>query len=789
MISPLTIVLLLGVAALGGVTDATLLAILLAVCGFAGLRALLMTGGRSKSFWVALLGLVTYCAAVGWQLVPWPDRLLRRFAPQTLDLWQAGDSSAGLVRTAHPISLDPPSTWFALATALSCLLLFVALGGLRESDRARVIQAVSRAIAVFAVIGIAGALLGRSDVFGLYRPHDTTVNVAPLRPTLLNPNHAAAVLAVGPPLFIGRMFEAKGLPKRFMLAGGATLTAVATALTLSRSGLLVLALELGALLLVGLRSRRGRGTLPLSFGVLLGFVAAAALAAQSPLLRELQDHDTSKLRLATTALTTLRGFAPLGVGRGCFDVVFHGRTQGFPADVRFTHVESWPIAWVVELGLPLTLLTVAVFATATGLAIWEGAARRPQIAGAGIALIGLLVHDLFDFSLDYVGTGLIAASLLAVLVSNAPANSERLSRLHQSSLVLVAMAALWAVFQTWSRRPADAVLALAAAPTRDMAHRAIAQHPAEPALELLAGMAEGTSNEAGAHFVRAVNLAPHWGHTHRLLARWLVRTQRMAQAWAEYRQAIRVSPGSTASVYREMASAGASIPELRASATTGAQLEVLTLELQKLGHEKEAEALEAELIARFPPAIEAHSNVTRRLLAANKIVEARAVADHLVQVAPDAPRGYVLQALSNPDRAAAETLLESTAKRWPNDEEALRELIRARGLRLGLASVTAEIDRLRELVVQRQGAVELVHVFLAQVETARKDYPAAIQHYRNAVVVAEDPKPHLEAIASLAELSGQQPLAAATWLELTRLSPGVKRYAEGYTRCTAPTLP
>ena len=334
--------------------------------------------------------------------------------------------------------------------------------------------------AIVALLGLVQAGLGVREIYGFYQPSDVDPALTPaLLTSFVNPNHQAGLFLLGifsaGALAVHYRLQAQdtGDPNRLARAreralvalGAVAVQGVAVLLSLSRGAMaaLLLVAPIG-LMLAWARDGEARGRLWLRrVLVFAGFAGAAVLLARqsgawaelATLARTGEPGFETKFRVAQDAVHLVPLSPVLGVGRGAFIDLFPAiDTQ--PAGVLHTHLESAPMAMLVEWG------PVAGLAITLGLLWWWIAAMYSSSGRAGrarrIALCGplaLAIHSLGDFSLEFLG---VAAPLCAL----AGALSERrmISRwsarggLFLGGGVLVGALALslWALPHTWQRR-------------------------------------------------------------------------------------------------------------------------------------------------------------------------------------------------------------------------------------------------------------------------------------------------------------------------------------------------
>lgn len=728
-------------AALGGVTVATALGAAALMLVVAGTHAAARPRLLALPARLAAAGLVLAAAVPALQLVRLPAGLLRALAPANEALWRGAERAVGVASSARPISLDPSATQFQLAAALLALAAFLAASraAAGRDGRALLSNGVLVAVGVTIVIAWGHTALGLRAAYGMYAPqHPIHVGLTVLGP-LLNPNHLAAVAAVGIPLALG---HARGAPTSLASAGYTALAgacAVTVAATLSRAGIVVAAAELVAFPIVvrlaaAEEPRRGAAstTLP-ALGML-----AVGVAFVAPELLQKQFHVSgfSKMELVARAYRLVREHPWVGVGRGAFGAAF-ARHEGeplpqFPAAgiSRYSHAEHWPAQLMTELGVPLAVVLALLLAAAFVLSS-RRAVRTPTGAGAVIALAGLVGHDLFDFSMEFAGVAILAATLMALVTSEVRrSSSTRSSRptieregsrlrvaLGYAPVACVLVAAL-ALFSARGRIADEEAAVLSTewrggrlAASEAVIDGAVLRHPVDPYPALLHAVVAMRRPEAGSRFVRAIELGPWRAQTHYWFARWLLTSGRVAQAGAEYREAARLSSAFATVCVDDLVDAGASVDELLAFPPNDVVLDHAADRLVARGRPADAHAVDAALLARFSPAANARAREIALLRAEGKLDDARAEARRLVELVPAKPAGYLALADLARDAAESEAILQGGVGRVPDSPDLLARLIRLKAKRLGSSAVRAELAALRERYVAagvRVGAANAV---------------------------------------------------------------------------------
>jgi len=781
----LTIGLLAAVLWLGSVTPLGLL-VGGALCGVAAVTAMwpcqrTFSTDASRAVSYALWGVVAWEVL---QLVPLPPGLLRVLSPRALEFWARSDALLELGRSFHPISVDPPGTCFAIATAAGVALTFEAATRLarHRGGRRKLLEAVAIVVQVFAAVTLAHSVFGLHRLYGIYVPRVEAAFVAPL----LNPNHAAALACVGPPVLLGLAPTRETIGGRVLAWLGVALTGIVAVLSLSRGGIAVLAAELCVMLLLSTTRRDASVASRVAPATIGGTIAlVAAYLALGPLTQELKHGDVSKLLLMRTSYAAVADFRWVGSGRGSFAAISSGYTATLGGSGRYTHAEHWPAQLATELGIPITVGFLAVLAWAA----WRSsrrALREPYVAGCAVALGGLVVHDLADFAIEYAGVAMVAATLLAVFVthdgeprvlSREPSRGRASATLCVAALILF-VGCLASSWRQGLEDEAERVRAIAGDPrAADNAARAsMARHPAEAYFPMIIGAVGIPSLPAARFLAHAVQLAPARAAPHYWLARWFWSVGRRPQAYGEYRAAVHYQPELWPTVVDDLMQQSAPLDELIAFSVSGAQLESLSVKLIAAGRSDDANAVDEAAIAKAPPAIGAHRRQIARARAANDYARARRLADTLLALAPNSPEAHIELAGLLPPPDAEATLAAALAK-LGDDPALLTAFIRVRSRHVGFVELEPDLDRLRAALLSRGESIHLVHGLLGDVALERGRKAAAIRHYLDGATASPDGLAYLDIASQLAEDLGQWRIAADACARLSSAQPANKDLA------------
>jgi hypothetical protein len=774
---------------LGGVTHGGLLAAVVAVAAVSPI----IGASRSASLqWSeARVAIAALGGAAGWatfQLVPLPPWLLKILSPHASHIWLGCDAILGREGSWHPISVDLSETAFMATTStVVAAFFFVALRHASAPGGARTLLiGVTAVVLCFESIALAHALVGATRIYGIFAPVTPgPISRTPIVTPLMNANHAAALGCVATPILLGFGFESKSSSSRAIAFVGAAVSGAVPVMSFSRGGFVVLGLE--TLAMVFYRVVRPGTVRSRAMGALVGAGALAVAAsgalyvAHEPIVHEASDTSVEKLRLFSSAARMIPDFFTTGVGRGAFASAFSAYGAPFGAQYRFTHVESWPVQLAVESGLPIAI----AFVSAIGWIIVRCVgvtAQKPSLFGATVALCGLGIHDLADFSMEFAGVALIAAALLAVVVSARGTRPRQLSaRMSLRSAILagltpiVAFVALllphWhhALLSDCEKVAAEwtAGRLEAAGPTIIAAE---ARHPAEPYFPMAAGVRVLATPDAAPLLLRAVELGPGRAQTHFWFARWFLMAGRRGQAWAEYREALRIAPTFRNAVVDDMMAANAPLDDIEAAASTEEDLETASARLTAQGRLDDGKRLDDDLLQLYPPAVPARLRILGRLLAAQDLPGARAAAEELISLASNDPRAYLALASVGAGPIEQEAAIERGLAACGDAPSLLEALVRTRGIRLGLGAVRDPLERLRKIYAE-QGAPDRYFAIQADVELASNHPAAAVGLWLEASSAALDGDAYLRTAAAVAEQHGQLEMAESLYKRLAAKHP------------------
>ncbi|HEY0708790.1 MAG TPA: O-antigen ligase family protein [Polyangia bacterium] len=504
------------------------------------------------------------------QLLPLPAALVELISPRAL---QIRTDALGARPSFLPLTLDVPATLLAAARGVACLaVLIVGASAVRRGKQHLLVLPIVFLGAFIAVLSFVQRGLGAETILGFYRVTD--MPGSGFFGTFVSGNHAASFFTIAALLGLGCARDSDGHLRAVL--GAASLICVAAVFsTLSRFGIVGLAAGGFAMLTAWLVNRLGgiRGLIAaVGIGVIGAPLAVSLALAQRGGSGALPLNDF-KFRGWDDALELAVNFPLVGVGRGAFEApatAFRDNPEG----VRLVFPENILLQFATEWGFPVTLLLI-------GVAIWRAIPilRRlpnwePIPLAAACAVIGTLVHDLADFSLEALGVAMPFALALGVVsgrrqtsldgVRSSSTSAEKpatparpahpglanaLATIAFAASALVVVGAAWASEHTSDAdaRRARQLMAVSSPQTEPELARAIARHPSDYDFALLAARAALRQNPPSPAALRQLNRAqrlyPMSAAPHILTAHVLVRLRRPTQAAIELRLADELGGG------------------------------------------------------------------------------------------------------------------------------------------------------------------------------------------------------------------------------------------------------
>lgn len=336
--------------------------------------------------------LLAAAVLVGVQLIPLPAEWLEFLSPrisELLPLWSPDAESSRLGRW-ETLSLAPAETLDCLATfAAYAVLLLVASQRIRSlADATRILRWVAAAAAVQAVFGLLQYFLSNGKFFWFYlHPYVSTADE--VHGSFINRNHTAHFLAlgIGPLLLLALDDSAAGKRSTRFSKGASGLSALlrpaawtavacavlATALTMSRGGLLAMGTAAVVFVLVSRRSRSHQAALLPVLALLAVGIAAAMfvpgaermedrIATVASLDVDAVDHDNARRRIWDTVADGIPEFPVLGTGLGTMRYVFPLYFDEPDNRLEYTTADNGYLEIALESGLIGLALVIAALA-------------------------------------------------------------------------------------------------------------------------------------------------------------------------------------------------------------------------------------------------------------------------------------------------------------------------------------------------------------------------------------------------------------------------------------------
>jgi O-antigen ligase len=373
------------------------------------------------------------------QLVPLPEALWRLIPGHAeyatvLERFAAGEA----VHMTRTISIVPSATeagWLALLPPLAC---FVAVQWLVPGHVVRLLLAMTIFAGLEALLGLLQVRAGRDSIF--YWLSDVAYRTA--SGTFVNHNHFAAMIAMMLPVVIGLLvftiryghrrarpstfaFDPDALSQRIIVFLAAVLMLLALLFSGSRAGIAtaLAGLAFSSLLLARARSGMKHANLIVGALVIVG-IAVAALIGVSPLLsgitpEQLALSGQGRIALSAATLRAAIDFLPFGSGLSTFADVFpRYQVEVFGGFIDHAHNDY--LQFFMEMGLAAPVV-VALALAAYVMRMSELLRRETsrsfivlQIA-AGVALLPMILHSMFDFAIHMPSNAMWFAALAGVM--------------------------------------------------------------------------------------------------------------------------------------------------------------------------------------------------------------------------------------------------------------------------------------------------------------------------------------------------------------------------------------
>ena len=338
----------------------------------------------------------------------------------------------------RPISVVPVATefgWLALLPPLACLVVVRALA---PGDVVRLLLAMTVFTGLQGLLGLLQVGAGGDSILYLGNVYAHGMATG----TFVNRGHFAAMLAMMLPVIVGLLLydirqgrrggrrrrgaEANVVSQRALIFASAVLILLSLFFTRSRAGIAtaLIGLAFSSILLV--RARAGLRHANLIVGALV--VVGVVLAALIGLAPVLEKFEPDQLRLSGEGrfaiyAATIRAaieFLPFGSGLSTFASVFPRFQSGvFGGYIDYAHNDYLQLFMEVGLAAPVIVaLLLATYAMRMGELLQRDRARSftvLQIA-AGVGLLPMILHSLFDFALHMPANAMWFATLAGVML-------------------------------------------------------------------------------------------------------------------------------------------------------------------------------------------------------------------------------------------------------------------------------------------------------------------------------------------------------------------------------------
>lgn len=698
------------------------------------------------------------------QALPLPPVLLDAASPTSAGLRDFALVPLGL-SAWRPISLDPAGTWrealkWSLYAATVLAALHLTLNA--RSNKLLPLQCIAVTGAALVVVGGLHALFGVEELFGIYKFRQAN---PPLLTPFGNPNHLAGFLLLAGTLAAGLLLDSRTPAKRATWGGVWAACCAGVLISNSRAGIATFVLVQMLVVFFALwRIRKETlGAMPNAVRLSLALVLAA-LVGIGVLGDRLQARfsDTSsavnKFAQWPHALELVRDCWRFGSGRGTYEAAFT-RYYGDHAGKTFTHPENIVLQWTAEFGVPLAM----AFAVAAGLALyrlWRGSGRSHWEVAALLAGVGVAVHNLADFNLEYPGVSVPLAAVLGVVAGS----SEALIFRRRPLWLVAALVAVVGGVGAWrgmdSLTAADDrlyALAKARTPAPALQEAALAEIDAHPADYFLydivaaAWVAEGDPRIALAFANRALWLFPNDASAHLVAARSLRALGKRSQALLEYRLTAETGGDATAA-FREAGTYAKTADELW-TLTGGAMRWVLPVAANARSTELSTQLLlraAAELAAE-PGVQEVVLGAVKNLTALGRLPDAREVLEKAQGALPPSAALSLARAhleRASGDTAAVEKALDDGLKRWPGQFELTCERVAMLTAGKKWFEARALLARANASAIDSHQRLELT-LLEASVDMEAGLTARALEAYRTAVRLSPSTRTHTALASAL----------------------------------------
>lgn len=509
-------------------------------------------------------------------VIPLPLAFIDHASPAAAILWRNTFTHFQPNTGWATLSIDPVASWHE-AAKWSCYTLAAAHAARRARSNGSCREAatlVSAACLMVCLVTWAHYFVGAKTVFGFYHPKALSAD-SPIGP-LLNPNNLAGVANLGTFCALGRLKGRDSLIPKPLIAISILVGISTVFLSGSRGGLASLAV--GGLIAAYLWSpaesatwsKTQRSLAAGAIGIVLSAVIWVRLKPQ--FAGKLLADDLAKLSGLADIAPAAKDYWAFGIGRGAFETLSEQYwSEGY--NVVAQKVENLPLSWMVEWGLPVSLLAFAgvFYCMRPGRLAW----LSPSARMVWTALVVVALQNLVDLGLELSALGVCVSYLLGALGgshSSSKAAEQKLGqrrRLHRTrrTTLLYATTGLTCLFgisigymkgpdvmtlrENYFRELSEMTPEKYDAFSNSLAQELL-RRPAEPYFPMLGAQAALVSGRDGLTWSsRALERAPHNGRVHYLTALALRQKNKTIQALFELKLAITYAPRLTESAMNQ----------------------------------------------------------------------------------------------------------------------------------------------------------------------------------------------------------------------------------------------
>lgn len=345
------------------------------------------------------------------QLIPLPASLLKYTSPYLYEIL----SRRGDMGSWHSISYEKVHTFFEavkyFAYAGYAFAVYIYCRKVSTGGR-NLIRLIVFMGAAFAVAALVHIVLGIKTMWGVYAPRDTNHFIIPF----VNMNHASGFYSLIFFLTLGLALDEAEMRMKIFYFMLAPLSLAITVISQSRGGILSLAVGSGVFFWFYRRhiSKQGGGLYAV-FTVILFAMIPVLDRFVIPFIESSTPLRDAKFMLLNDALSLARNHLLAGIGKGSFISVFpHYQQTVASLDIHFA--ENLILQMLIDFGIVFTGIFLI---SAAFMIIRTVSFIRYRIWRIGImaACSALIFQNMFDFNLEFAGTGLSFIVCLGILSS------------------------------------------------------------------------------------------------------------------------------------------------------------------------------------------------------------------------------------------------------------------------------------------------------------------------------------------------------------------------------------